>query len=386
MAGLPTAGTFRAGRVVVDVFGCIRASYVVTALSVILVKGDSAYAGVTTQAWLLAGATAWSAYLFWSAHQSEKFDRKLVWIDVLIATALLAFGTRQCILSERLTWGNWSFTYGLSTALVAGAAGGRLLLPEIALMVVAFLYGLWPGWHSLPITNLIGNTSEFAWFAAIAFLAARFLRGIERKLNAAFVAQVAAESRRAALTARYNDRLAHYGVLHDTVLSTLTAISRGGLDYRAPQVRELCARQAGYLRRLIHSGLSDGDLDAGLEAALLELVAEAEDLGLRVRYHTDAVPDVPAITVSAIIGAAREALNNVRLHSGSSRAWVTVVGDAGVVTVTVADQGAGFEPGRNDQSFGISQSISQRMLDAGGAAVITSLPGHGTSVELRWPR
>lgn len=380
------ARPFRADRVIVDVFGCIRASYVVTGVSMLAVKGDSAYLSAATQGWLLAGVTAWSAILFWSAHRAGEFSRWMVLTDCLIAAALVAFGTRQCVPAERLTWGNWSFTYGLSASLIAGASNGLAALPEVALLVVCFLFGLWPSWRAAQVTNLIGNTSEFAWFALIAFLASLFLHRIERKLDSAFTAQVAAESRRAALSARYTDQLINYGMLHDTVLSTLTAIARGGLDHQVPQVKERCAREAEYLRRLIHGGLSVSASDAGLDNVLSRLVAEADELGMRVRYFTDTLPDLPPETVTAISRAAREALNNVRAHAGTEQAWIAMVADGGGVTVTVTDRGNGFDQQRATEGFGISRSIAARMLDAGGVATITSVPGHGTSVELRWPR
>jgi signal transduction histidine kinase len=210
------------------------------------------------------------------------------------------------------------------------------------------------------------------------------LHSVERKLDAAFAARIAAESSRAALSAKYADRLIQYGVLHDTVLSTLTAIARGGLDYRAPRVQERCAREAEYLRRLI-GGLSDPIANDGLGGALARLVTEAEEIGLRVRYFADTLPELPPDAVMGINWAAREALNNIKTHAGTDQAWITAVGDGGGITVTVTDRGAGFNQQEPSMGFGIRQSIVQRMLDAGGAATITSVPGHGTSVEMTWP-
>jgi signal transduction histidine kinase len=101
--------------------------------------------------------------------------------------------------------------------------------------------------------------------------------------------------------------------------------------------------------------------------------------------------------------AVREALANVASHAGSGEAWVEVhwaaagaadagaagagaAGAAGGVEVTVRDKGVGFDPGRvGPARLGLRRSITERVADCGGRAVITSAPGEGTLVTLRWP-
>ena len=60
-------------------------------------------------------------------------------------------------------------------------------------------------------------------------------------------------------------------------------------------------------------------------------------------------------------------------------------GQAGVVTVTIADEGVGFDPARLDPTrSGLRNSVRARLSDAGGRAEIISAPGRGTSVVLTW--
>jgi signal transduction histidine kinase len=59
--------------------------------------------------------------------------------------------------------------------------------------------------------------------------------------------------------------------------------------------------------------------------------------------------------------------------------------------VTIRDDGPGIPEGRLAEAaaagrFGISHSISGRLRDLGGSAVISSVPDEGTVVELRLPR
>ena len=59
--------------------------------------------------------------------------------------------------------------------------------------------------------------------------------------------------------------------------------------------------------------------------------------------------------------------------------------------VSVRDDGVGFDPGRlaaaeAEGRIGVSRSITGRLHDLGGTAVVTSAPGAGTEIELRLGR
>jgi len=56
------------------------------------------------------------------------------------------------------------------------------------------------------------------------------------------------------------------------------------------------------------------------------------------------------------------------------------------VAVRVVDRGTGFVPSQAVNGSGLRDSISARMCEVGGAALVESTPGGGTYVELRWPR
>jgi signal transduction histidine kinase len=178
------------------------------------------------------------------------------------------------------------------------------------------------------------------------------------------------------------ERWAQRQRLHDTVLATLTAIARGGLDHRTEEVRQRCAREAEYLRHLVRY---EDDPHTGLGGALSRVFEDAQALGLSVRsagQHTpsELSPDV----VRALAEATREALNNVLRHSGRRDAWVTVTHEDGTTSVRVVDRGSGIPPDA-PEGQGIRESIVGRMRSAGGRARIDTVPEEGTSVELSWP-
>jgi len=192
------------------------------------------------------------------------------------------------------------------------------------------------------------------------------------------------------------ERAKQYRTLHDTVLSTLSALSRGSLDPQQHDIRQRISADADYLRGLIAT--TDSAAGMYLVGELARLTREQAAAGLRVHPHIADVPDeVPTDVVRAVSDCVREALNNVVKHSGTKQAWVTVVGDTEAnpvdlrpgartkLLVTVTDRGQGFDASRPTRGLGLKGSIKARMAEAGGVADIDSEPGQGTTVELRWP-
>jgi signal transduction histidine kinase len=120
----------------------------------------------------------------------------------------------------------------------------------------------------------------------------------------------------------------------------------------------------------------DADADADADAADAAYAGASDADG----------PAVPAPVVTAISGAAREALVNVAEHAGTGEAWIAVRRTAGQVLVTVRDTGAGFDPATAGRTrLGLRRSIAERTAECGGQATVRSAPGEGTEVSLRWP-
>ncbi len=85
----------------------------------------------------------------------------------------------------------------------------------------------------------------------------------------------------------------------------------------------------------------------------------------------------------------QEALTNVRKHAGARRAWVRLTEDERSVTITVGDDGAGFDPDRLPPGawprFGL-QTMRERTESIGGTFSIQPRGGAGTEVVVRLPR
>ena len=88
-----------------------------------------------------------------------------------------------------------------------------------------------------------------------------------------------------------------------------------------------------------------------------------------------------------LVLAAREAMTNAAKFAGVEEIDVYVEASDDETAVFVRDRGVGFDldavpEGRQ----GIRESIKGRLERAGGTAVVTSVPGEGSEVELRLPR
>jgi signal transduction histidine kinase len=89
-----------------------------------------------------------------------------------------------------------------------------------------------------------------------------------------------------------------------------------------------------------------------------------------------------------VLRIAQEAIQNALRHAGARRVAVRLAADNGGLTLEVADDGAGFEPGDRElrsRHLGLT-SMEERAERVGGRLEISSEPGGGTVVRLEAPR
>jgi signal transduction histidine kinase len=247
--------------------------------------------------------------------------------------------------------------------------------------------------------DVVNTVSDLCWLAGAAMVAgavSRRLLAADARADdatrqvAALHAQAAEAKARSQERLRYlREQIRRHRALHDGPLSILTAIASGGLDHQDEEVRRQCAVSANLLRGLISADPLSTLTD--LSIALTKAGNEQAVHGLRVQYQFSDLPaDLPPAVVDALGGASKEALNNIARHADTEKVFLTARagGDphGSAVTVTIVDQGNGFDPATTPLGRGLSDSITGRMADVGGSAVVDSMPGQGTRVELRWQR
>ena len=80
----------------------------------------------------------------------------------------------------------------------------------------------------------------------------------------------------------------------------------------------------------------------------------------------------------------QEALTNCVRHSRASRIDVSVVRKGDGLTVTVADDGVGFNPAQRAGGLGL-RGIEERVRDLHGILTIRSAAGAGTTLTMTVP-
>ena len=95
---------------------------------------------------------------------------------------------------------------------------------------------------------------------------------------------------------------------------------------------------------------------------------------------------LPAGAETLLFRVARECLHNVRKHAAASRVAVTLAVDGGTATLTVTDDGRGFEPDDPDPDAGLGlRLLADLVTEAGGRLLVDAAPGRGTVVHAEVP-
>jgi signal transduction histidine kinase len=93
---------------------------------------------------------------------------------------------------------------------------------------------------------------------------------------------------------------------------------------------------------------------------------------------------------TALFRIAQEGINNIAQHAAAHQAWVRLNCHNGQVTLTVEDDGRGFDvdkmigPGGEQGHLGLF-GIQERVLLLGGSFSVDSAQGHGTRLIVTVP-
>jgi signal transduction histidine kinase len=248
-------------------------------------------------------------------------------------------------------------------------------LPGAAIVIIAYGLGVY---HPTD-----------AWLLAVEAIVAAGLvaviRGGARQADAVVAAGLETERQIRAEEARRADEQEQHRQLHDTVLSTLTMVAAGAFAGPSPALTGQAARDLRVLQGLEGSPAGPGGLAplTDLGPKLERAAAGTGDLAVRLKLVPVTLPSPVADQLAACVD---EALRNIERHAGTGQAEVAVTGGAGWAVVKITDRGRGFDPAAIPPSRrGIRESITGRMVAAGGQAAIASRPGAGTTVTVSWP-
>ncbi|MEE6163769.1 MULTISPECIES: sensor histidine kinase [unclassified Mycolicibacterium] len=331
---------------------------------------DPASARSPAGTWVLVIVAMWSAYRI----ATRSHGRAVLTVDLLLVLVV-------CAAIPMLSPDPHFYLTNSAPQAIAGTA------------VISFAVSV-PARLSLPITLAVaagyawGSAQVVGWdhvaaVAALYYFALQWSTSVLIRLMVLRVAdavgQARAGRRAAELVQQVNDAVWEFdreqlALLHDTAASTLLMVGQGAVS--SPE--RLAAQARRDLQLLQH-----GPWIAPPER--LQLVGELRDAAahLVTPVEFDGLGEIwlPGETGRLVLAAAREVMNNVDRHAAANLLRISVFPNA----VLCVDDGVGFKPEAHRSGHGVTDSIIDRMARAGGQAQITSSPGAGTSIELRWP-
>jgi signal transduction histidine kinase len=122
---------------------------------------------------------------------------------------------------------------------------------------------------------------------------------------------------------------------------------------------------------------------AGLFAALEDLTAQTTTAGITTSVSVDGIEGTPDHVVALVWRVAQEAIRNAVRHAQPTTITLDVLGDARQVTLTVHDDGVGFDPtaGAGEGSYGL-RGLQSLVEDGGGRLTVESARDLGSTVTM----
>ena len=206
-------------------------------------------------------------------------------------------------------------------------------------------------------------------------------------------ADLAIAQERVRIAHEMHDGLAQVlGYVNTKVQAATAYLTRGKIEEANQQMKELAvsAREAYTDVRESIVGLRTlPDEGRSLRDALTEFVERwKEQSGVVATVEIDGSMRLRTAVELQLIRIVQESLTNVRKHAKASRVWVDIRRDGETLRACVKDDGVGFlrtAPKRGDfPRFGLT-TMHERAESIGGALIIDSKPGEGTTVNFEMP-
>jgi signal transduction histidine kinase len=321
-----------------------------------------------------------------------EFDSRWYILHALVVTASVAAWpwvvASQSGLPDQITpfiW--WTMGWG---GISAGLGFNRFIAPAyLVFLPMLFAYvQVSPAGGDAPVTVAVQDAIYTFLISAVMTGMVWFLRwrAQQQDIASELAAEVAAKS--AALNAVNAERMRVGAVVHNQILGALNA----AINAYSPEQQATAAQLAeGAISRLRNysSQTSDGEQSASANAffeALTNLIGE-QSPAVAISSSVEGELQIPFEVAGALTEATLQAVNNSLVHAGSkaTNRRVSMKVQAGVLKISVVDNGKGFWPTRVSRNrLGIRMIIHRRVEDLGGQARVISRPGEGATVILEW--
>jgi signal transduction histidine kinase len=236
----------------------------------------------------------------------------------------------------------------------------------------------------------------------VALISVRHIRRLEREGGMRYREVEEARGRLRDLSARLvaaqeEERRNISRELHDEVGQSMSAmlvelgrletiaVTDGSYHAQLACVRRMAEANVGSVRNialLLRPSMLD---DLGLIPALRWQAREVtRRTGLNVKMTAEEVgEDVPDAYRTCIYRIVQEALHNCSRHAKAVEARVAVHRDSEGLSVSIQDDGVGFDPNQ-EKGIGLL-GMEERVTRLGGRVHLKAQPGHGTVLSIRLP-
>lgn len=145
------------------------------------------------------------------------------------------------------------------------------------------------------------------------------------------------------------------------------------------------------VRQSILSLRTAGEMEKGLLGAISESAAdftEQNSIPVEVALADEGEVCFRPEAEVQLVRIFQEALANVRKHARADKVWIRLARQEGQAILTVEDDGIGFDlselTGKKRRCFGL-QTMRERAESIGASLDVSSVPGEGTRIQVRFP-
>lgn len=371
------------------------AFYVIVALTTVALAMEGMQGSQLAVAYAALGAIV-AAYLLWGAKAARTRDRRSALVYLMVLVAGTGVAVSQGNVAQFLLFIAFAQVWMLLESIREGVVGCAVLGAVVTVGVSAS-YGFDPAVVAAVVPQMVA-TLVFAiglglWFQVAMRRAEQHARLLD-ELQAA-QAELARTNHEAGVVAE-RERLA--AEIHDTLAQGFTSVvmqaqaataaldvgDDGAVRERLHVVEETARDNLAEARALVAAFAPVALQDASLPQALRRLTERyALETDQMLSFEADGVGPLPPATEVVLLRAAQEAFANVRRHA-QARSVVVRLGQAeGEVTLTVSDDGRGFDSEAVD-GFGLA-GMRERLRSAGGTLAVGPGGVGGTTLCARVP-
>ncbi len=158
-------------------------------------------------------------------------------------------------------------------------------------------------------------------------------------------------------------------------------------DLLAQKTMALVDESCGEVRSIAHQIMPNALMKAGLVSAVRDFINKIPTDKLKIAIQTEGINQkLDDSTETVLYRVIQESVNNVIKHADATQLDITLLSDATEITLTIEDNGKGFDSTNPQKMEGIGlKNIASRIALLKGSFDISSAAGKGTMIAIHIP-